>query len=565
MMLFLHAHLIGPLALSVVSSPGSDAGAFGAGSARTGVVHADTDPGPLSLDAPAWAFPASDPGVAGPIAWDFESAPVIAGDLVLALSNPDPASGTPASRWAVRRDSGRLAWRVEVPAPVLGSWSSPAVDRANRTVIVAAGRGGSGGGLVQARRLIDGSLAWQTELPRDVVNATVLVTTDRAGRDRAFITDYEGFFLGGSGAALHAINIDPRADAADPDGTPTPNPFEPGHILWSAPLTSGASGATPAYDGSRVYVATAGDFDFAGGGAILAFDADTTTPAPPPVWRTELGGDDGCFGGVSVTGKGVYAATYDFFGSFDSARLLRLDARTGMIDWAVPCARTASIPLVLPDGRVVLSAGLNGFGSVPTVQVFEPFGPDGSGGALRTADAALDTWADDGNGAIEPGEFLSLGGWSHHPRVVSHADGRATLLVGTIGPPAGPQAGSVYTRLSLVDLGTRSAPVPFGHPASVRSSFDGAGSSPTVLGSTAYTLGPGGLVAFGLPPRLDVNTDGRTDIDDLYAWHAGTGQRDVDRDGAVTEADRRTLEAELRRFESADMLGGVAGTPGGRR
>ena len=87
--------------------------------------------------------------------------------------------------------------------------------------------------------------------------------------------------------------------------------------------------------------------------------------------------------------------------------------------------------------------------------------------------------------------------------------------------------------------------------------FVGAGSSPAIADRNLYTIGTAGLAAFGPPPpRADVNTDGTIDLEDLYAWHRGQGQRDVDGNGSITDADRAALEAELRRDEFADMAAG---------
>jgi len=71
--------------------------------------------------------------------------------------------------------------------------------------------------------------------------------------------------------------------------------------------------------------------------------------------------------------------------------------------------------------------------------------------------------------------------------------------------------------------------------------------------------------AFGLPdpslsieyvalPRFDVNADTRVDVDDLYTWHHGTGNRDVDQSGAVDGADVAALKCQLRSLEHATLL-----------
>ncbi len=460
---------------------------------------------------------------------------VVEGAFVYAVSR------SPARVWAIDRETGVAVWWAAMPAPVLDSWSAPAIDRVNETVLVASGSSGSAGGEVRAFDLKTGALTWTAVLPRDIVNASPVVTTDLGAADRAFIVDYEGFYTGGSGAGLHCINVDPF-DAAR-------NPYAPGEIVWSLALFSGASGASVAYSRGRVYLGTSGDFGGALSGEIVCVDARARDAADAVVWRTEPVGDDGFLGGVAAGRGAVYAASYDFFGGPGSSRLVKLDALTGDVVWQVAAARTSSTPVVLADGRVVVSGGIAGFGSVPTVQVFRD---DGGSGTL-VGDTALDTWEDDGDGVLEPGEFELVGGWSHQPvAVVDPTVDGGRLFVGEPVIAGGLFAG--YGRLRAVDLS-----VGFGEPGWVEDVYEGAGASPAVVGRTLYTVGPGGLVAFGLPERLDVDGDGRVDVEDLIAWTRGEGTRDVDRDGVVTEADRRMLEGFLRRYEREERRGGRGG------
>lgn len=501
------------------------------GAARGGVIDARIDPGPADLSSPAWIFPASDPAVPG-VTFVPEASVLVEGALVYAVSR------SPSRLWAIDRETGVAVWWVAIAAPVLDSWSAPAIDRVNRTIIVASGSGGSAGGEVRAFDLETGVLRWQTTLSRDIVNASPVVSTDLGPRDRAFIVDYEGFYTGGSGASLHAINVDAFDTAR--------NPHQPGEIVWSLPLFTGASGASAAYSRGRVYFATAGDFGGALAGEILCVDAQATDASEAVLWRTEPAGDDGFLGGVAVARGAVYAQSYDFFGGPNSSRLVKLDAFTGAVHWQVPAARTSSTPLVLPDGRVVVSGGIAGFGSVPTVQLFRD---DGTSATL-VGDTALDTWQDDGDGLLEPGEFEILGGWSHQPlAVIDPTGGGGRLFVGEPVLAGGLFAG--YGRLRAVDLS-----VAFAEPGWVEDVYDGAGASPAIVGRTLYTVGPSGLAAFGLPDRPDVNRDGVVDVEDLIAWTRGEGARDVDRDGTVTDADRRMLEGFLRRYEREDRRGG---------
>lgn len=502
------------------------------------------DRGPVDLSAPRWVFPASDPAVAGPIQWVRDAGPVVAGGLVLAVSRPDSA-GTPARLWAISRGTGRLAWSAELPDLVRDSWSSPVVDRRNGAVLYAAGRSGPSGGVVQARRLADGALLWETPLAKDVVNASLAVTSDLGPRDRAFITDFEGFYTGGDGGVLYCINLDPFNTGEGPDGRPVGNPYHPGEVVWSAPLRSGASGATPAYADGRVYVGTTGDFNADVGGSVLAFDARALTAQDALAWRADLGGDDGVFGGVSVRGGSVYAATYDFFGGRGSSRLIKLDAATGSVRWSTPSDRTSSIPVPFGGDRILLATGPGGFGSVPALRVYR----DDGASATLVGDSAVDTWQDNGNGFIEPGEFDVLGGWTQQPHVVAEhpATGGPAAYVGSLDLASGGQLFPGYNRVSLIDLS-----VPFGDPGSVLDSYSGAGSSPAVVQRSLYTIGAAGVHAFGEPFLLDLNGDGRVDIEDLYAWYGGAPDRDVDRDGSVDATDADALEAELRRYEFED-------------
>lgn len=504
--------------------------------ARTATTRNTFDTGPSSLNAPLWVFPASDPAVAGPIDWVPEASPVVTRDLVIAISRQNAAA--PARMWAIQRENGRAAWSAELPPLVLDGWASPAIDPVNQTVLFAAGRPGSAGALVQARRLRDGHLLWSTALPQDVVNATIAITTDLAGRDRAFITGYEGFYLGGDGARLYCINLDPLRPQQQ-DGFPLANPHQPGDIVWSLPLNAGASGATPAYQDGRLYLATGGDFDFAAGGEVIAIDATASNATSAIVWRTDLGGDDASAGGIAIHRDALYAATYDFFGGRDSARLAKLDTATGAIAWTVPANRTASIPIPFAGDRILLSTGLPGFGSAPAVQIFQDLGNH----AVLLEDSVTATWNDDGDGIIEPGEYLPLGGWSHQPHLVAQhpLTGGPIAFLGTLDP-SGSQSGAFYTRLSMLDL-TRS----LSDPNAVLDHAVGGGSSPAIAHRSVYTIGPGGLHAFGLPFAFDVDQDGSVTIDDLYQWHAGIGARDIDRDGSVTDDDANALEFELRR------------------
>ncbi|MEM9083390.1 MAG: PQQ-binding-like beta-propeller repeat protein, partial [Planctomycetota bacterium] len=325
------------------------------------------------------------------------------------------------------------------------------------------------------------------------------------------------------------------------------NPFDPGEIVWSAPLFDGASGATPAYDGERVYVATAGDFNAIAGGQIIAFDASATTEVDAELWRTNTGGEDGFFGGISVADGHVYAATYNFFAGTASARLVKVNSANGSVVWQTPANRTSSIPIVLGDGRIVLSTGIPGFGSLPTLQVFEDLGVSAS----LVDDTATATWQDDGDGLIELGEFEIFGGWTHQPHIVfDHPlTGGPVAFVGSIDVPAGNQFFNGYSRLSMIDLS-----MPFGSQNSILSAYNGAGSSPSVSGASLYTTGANGVVAIGTYCPGDFDLSEQTDFFDIVRYlhnvSAGSLESDITLDGTVNPSD--VIEAIQRVEEGCD-------------
>ncbi len=425
--------------------------------------------------------------------------------------------------------TGQLLWTAEAPFVVSDSWSAPAIDSANGVVLFGADRS------VVAYDLADGSVVWETALQNDIVNASPLVTGDRPGENRVFITDYDPFFAQGR---LYAINADPFDAAA--------NPYDPGEIVWSAVLGR-TSGASPAYAGGRVFVATTG----LGGiepGRVFAFDADQPGGAAQPAWVFINTINRGFFGGVCVSedagGLAVFAASYAFSGSRFSANLVKLHAETGSLRWSVPSNRTSSVPLALGDGRVLLSTGLAGFGTTPSLQMFE----DRGAGAVLLWDSAVETWNDaNNNGVIDPGEYTPLGGWTQRPLVIRADDG-LFAFVGVIST-GGSEVGA-YPTMRTVDLGRRPGEAGF-----FWDTYEGGGNSPAIGGGRIYTVGAQGLVAFDAAARspFDVNGDGVVDLEDLYAWVAGEGERDVNRDGTVDQRDHDAIVAEIRRDEERLM------------
>lgn len=486
--------------------------------ARTAAAWA----GPAALGAPAWVLSRDVQGRV--ITFVSHASPVVSRELVIVPGSVLDGPTRRYSLYAVRRRDGVIAWASPVDGPELESWSSAAIQERLGMAYFASGRA------VRAVRLGDGSLAWTRALPRPVVNASVLVTHDLGPAERLFITSFDGFGVEGE---LHAINISPRLGSA--------NPFDPGQLIWSAPI-GGSSGNTPAYADGRVFVSAVAEFEMAG--EVLAFDARATGTTPAPIWRTSNTIAEGFYGGVAVGGGRVYAASYNFDGGLSSSNLLALDAETGAAAWSVPCNRTASTPVLMGGGRLLLSGGLAGFGSVPTVECFEDHGAT----AVRLWHSALDTWVDtDGDGGLDRGEFLELGGWTHVP-AARLGPGGVIAFVGTVSPSGATSAACV--RLSLIDLALTPASGGF-----VREVSDEAGGTPALAGANLYSVGDAGLVAFGpRPTNADVDGDGAVSIEDVYAWDQGRGERDVDGDGAVSPMDKDMLIEEVRGEDEAGAV-----------
>ncbi len=493
-----------------------------------------------SILTPAWVRSTDSQG--NTIAFPGQSGVAVSLDVVLAQGSVTPAAQSKQHKlFAFDRRAGGVVWAAAVPAPALDSWSTPAVDAVHQTVIVASGA------FVTALSLKTGAQVWQAALTHAVVDASPLVTSGWGPgglgvANRCFITEYDGF---GDDGRLTCINIDPFRTGS--------NPFQPGEVVWSIPIGA-SSGNTPALWNGRVFVTTAGLYG-SGPGQVLAFDA-RAIEAPAPLWTSDNPAGEAFFGGVCVRtrsgGADLYCASYAFFGGTTSANLLKLDAATGAFRWTVPCNRTSATPLVLPDGRVVLSGGLAGYGTTPTLQLFR----DEGASATLLWESAAATWVDGNhNSAMDLGEYLVLGGWSHQPLVTSA--GSVRLVVGVLPVSAG--GAGACTDLYTIDVSKLPTTPGAAQPGYLAQHFVGAGSSPGAADSNIYTLGPGGLHAFGPAPfRYDVDGDGRIGIDDLYAWEQGAGSRDVNLDGQVTSSDRDALVLELRRNEFEDMRAGRA-------
>lgn len=442
--------------------------------------------------------------------------------------------GSQTRAFAINAETGQIAWQAPLPNLILDSWSCPTVNAADTTVLFPVGS------TVTALRQSDGSVAWQTPLPSPPINVSPIVTNDLSPRTRVLVTGYGGF---GDPTDLYCINASPRHEVL--------NPYNPGELLWSAPIGS-ATGATPAYLDGVLYVASSG-LDSGGHGEIRAFDLRTvmgTTP-PEPLWTFSNPAPQSFFGGLTVretpSGTFVYAATYATFGGLDSANLVKVDAATGVLVWSVACNRTDSIPVVLADGRIALSTGIHGFGSMPMLQLFEDHGASAS---LAWSSAAA-TWNDsNANGTIDLGEYLLIGGWTTQPILALDpvTDAATRLVIGAI--PSGASQFGAYTTLYEVDLDRHPSQVGF-----IVQSTPLAGSTAAMLGKGVYSIGTSGLSALGIaPPRGDLHADGRLTIDDLAAWEQNPISRDVDRNGVSDQKDRETLLRELRRNEHRNLL-----------
>lgn len=511
-----------------------------------------------SLASPTWVCSTDRNGDF--IRFIAPSSVVVFDDTVLAVGRVRPG-GTGMSQYylfAICRVDGTVVWQQllsrESYAFPRSSYSTPTIDPVNRTALVP-----SGNALV-AFALADGQFCWQAELPNLILNASAVVTSgsphgDLGPGDRAFITDYDGAAGFGS---LYCINIDPY-DAGK-------NPFQPGDVVWSAPLP-GTTGNTPAYARGKVYVSStgvqSGTTQFS---EVHAYDAASSDPQPLPLWRwinplvASPNLPEGFFGGVSVHGPtvacdswAVYAATYNFSSggtSYFQSHLVKLDADTGQLLWQTPtlCNRTSSIPIPLDDGRIVLSGGIAGFGTLPTIEVFQ----DHCSSATRLWDSVSATWIDqDGDGVPDPGEYLLVGGRTQQP-IVSTRGGSPALLVPTPPYNYGQDDTTYSTALQVLDLDADPMSSQF-----IRDQYLGAGSNPALAERNLYTIGQAGLFAFGpTPARLDVDDDKHPTIDDLLAWEQGEGLLDVDRNSVTNQSDRQALREGLRLREPSDMAFG---------
>lgn len=494
--------------------------AFAGGASRVSPAWSGAR-GPNSIATPRWVKNGDDIET---FTFYGQTGVVTSEDLVIAigyLTGYGDHPGTPPSPRthdtlvAFSRLDGSVVWSAPVPVAALNSWSTPAVDTINRTVIVAAGTS------LTAISLDDGSTSWTRDLGEPIVNASPAVTHDLLYGNRVFITNHS---FGGNGAGkLYCVNASPYH--------PIFNRYQPGELLWSVDLGGHTSGSSPAYDEGVVYVTTATGGSQWDQGTVLAFRADATS-APAPLWRYQHDDPSGFFSGPAVKGNAVYASTYSFHGGQYSASTVRLNASNGVRRWSVPTNRTEITPVPLDGGLVLVSGGFASntglnpvFGSLPSLQLISE-NPTGTH-ATRLWDSAMDTLQDfNNNGHWDPGEpYVSLGGWTNQPIVRRDQNGRYIAYVGS-APAAG--AGGFFApspSMWAVDLTKRPTQPGFAMQTAIA-----CGGSPALTERELYAVGANGLHAFGAPswstPRImsqwalrilpDLNGNGTLDGQDLW-------------------------------------------------
>lgn len=421
-----------------------------------------------------------------------QSTPIVAGGRVFVAARRFSGGLQTGNRLiAFDVSDGTRLWATDIEPDVLDSWSSPAVDVRNGTVLVASGNG------LYAIDCADGTVRWETDLNRNVVNASPAVTSDLTvsgiPANRVLISDYDGF---GSSARLYCINVDPNA--------PPHNPFAPGQVVWTLPIQR-ASGATPAYRDGIAYLAS-------GDGLVTAINvlnppADPNHPGQVAAdWRQQIGGsgsaNEGFYGGVSVTDTALLAAMYEFLGGQDSAASFKLDRATGDLIWCIASERTSSVPIATL-GAVFVSGGIAGFGSAVKVQQFIDQG--------QTVEAGWSTTQ------LDPNLAIIIGGQTHQPALA-----RGYLYAGT--PPADGSFGP-FTDLYILDTSL----IP-GNAGFIVDHYSGAGGSPALAYGRLFSIGSADLVAFDPSPvcAADIDGDGVVDVGDLGRILASFGdQRDM--------------------------------------
>ena len=449
-----------------------------------------------SLASPAWI--AQHDSLNRTISFVAQQCPMVSRRSVFAIGSVMSESTRLWRLYSFNRRTGLVEWESPIPAAVANSWSSAAIDERQNRIVVASG---------QSLTCFDmqfGGQLWQRTLSQSVVNASPCVTQDRPLKNRVFITDYDG---AGSGGHLYCINLD--------QFVPGINPFQPGEIVWTAPL-SGTSGNTPAYRGERVYVTSTGEYQVSAG-AVQAFDVKDGEQ----LWCTQNDIFEGYYGGVGILKDGgkeyVLASSYAFWGDTWSSDSEKIDAESGLLMWSTKTNRSAAIPVPLDDNHLMVSGGIQGFGSAPTIQLI-----------VDKHCSASTPWSSLG--------LSRLGGWSTQP-IFDVKNQR--LYVGELPLNSGSFGAGI--RMHVVDIGELLANEVFEEVV-----YPGFGSTPAIAGRNLYSLGSAGLHAFGPNPvNGDVNDDGVLDVEDMYAYF-WSGGFDVDGDGLCDAADLEMLNILVR-------------------
>ncbi len=468
---------------------------YAGGPERTSTIFS-CDFNPVSLASPAWI--AQFDSVLRPIAFVPQQCPMVSRRSAFAIGSVLSETVRSWNLYSFNRRTGIMEWAAPIPAAVADSWSSAAIDERLNRIVVGTG---------QALTCLDiqtGSLVWQRTLPQSIINASPCITQDRPLTNRLFITDYDG---AGTGGNLYCINLD--------QFVPTINPYQPGEIVWSAQLR-GTSGNTPAYHNGTVFVSSTGEYQVSPG-SIQAFDVDSGCQ----LWCTQNDIFEGYFGGVGIhqdEGKRyVFASSYGFWGNIWASDTEKIDADSGTFIWTTKSNRSAAIPVVLNSSKVIMSGGIQGFGSMPTLQM-----------ASDTGWSASTTWTSAG--------ISRMGGWSIQP-VFDQKNGR--LYVGELPTSSGSFAAGI--RMHVI----ATAPL-IGYNQLQETIYSGFGSSPSIAGRNLYSIGALGLHAFGpTPVNGDVNDDGVLDVEDLYAYF-WCGPVDVNGDGCLNAADLDVLNQLVR-------------------
>lgn len=386
---------------------------------------------------------------------------------------------------ALDRETGEELWVTPISPPIFDSWSSPALDTEHGTLILATGNA------VVAIDTATGDQVWLNTLNTTIVNASPVVTDDLGDRDRVLITNYS--FGGLGNAQLICINTDPfDADT---------NPYQPGDLVWSKTLSADTSGNTPAYQNGRAYLATASNGS-GSRGTIQCYDITGDIAPASPIWTFTNTINAGFFGGVSIAQAHLYASSYSFSGLQTSANTVKLNKNTGALVWSVPTNRTDATPIVLPNGDVIVSAGvaqgesinLPFFGSIPSVSYID----DAGSTATLAWDSFLETHDDaNSSGFWDFGEsYLSIGGWTHQPIAIT-VNSIPHLLVGTLPLNSPVSYIGNNTDLRLIDLTKSPTDAGFivDHAA-------GTGNTPAFASGWIYSGSDSGIRAYAPVPSM---------------------------------------------------------------